>query len=288
MTDSFPADSCRLGTRDKRALSIARRLLAGAGRAEFVAYRLEGQPTLDLLVHGCSSAGDLVIAANLGADDASDELGATTAVDIRLDLALESREVDVRVIAATAHLLGTLEWRRLDDDGASLDGAMLPGRIAELAQLAGWRLGVVEAAGMILHDGAGASSFGIAEVLGSSGGLEAELLGPEVEAVADRLAAEFTQSDLAWAVEAVRGGWLPGTVLSTRPPAPACSGLHDRVFWVDVDRTTITLMRTGTHDTVVVALPIPPGASGGDSLYGRALLALGAPELDGAPIAPRD
>ena len=48
-----------------RAVSLAHRMLAGAGRAALVAYGLEGQPTLDALAHGMTGSGDLMVATTV-------------------------------------------------------------------------------------------------------------------------------------------------------------------------------------------------------------------------------
>ena len=97
----------RVDTMRARSVSLARRLLTGAGRASLVAYDLAPLVEAGALSHGLSADGDLVVACL--ADDA---VPATTWTDgplrVRLDILKGAPEWAVRITACAVHLLGTL------------------------------------------------------------------------------------------------------------------------------------------------------------------------------------
>ena len=95
--------------RDRR-LRAARRLLDGLGRASFVAYRHDPTSDVDVLAHGLTPDGRVAVvctAATLTEAFGEEVVGDTHAV--RLDLHREAASPEVRIIVASAHLLGEVE-----------------------------------------------------------------------------------------------------------------------------------------------------------------------------------
>lgn len=118
-------------TLQARSRSLARRLLAGAGRASLVAYDLAPMVEAGALCHGVSASGDLVVA---GLRDAA--VPATiwhdTPLRVRLDVVKEAPEWAVRITACAVHLLGQLQWVPDDQVADYLLDAALPAGLIEL------------------------------------------------------------------------------------------------------------------------------------------------------------
>lgn len=217
-----------------RSVSLARRLLAGAGRASLVAYDLAPLKEAGALCHGLSAGGHLVVACL-----ADDESPATTWDDgslrVRLDVVKEAPESAVRITACAVHLLGVLEWLPGELLPGYLAGADLDPRLVEIATTVGGRLGVVRTDRVLVHDSAGVLPLSFDEAVGTS------FPDAEQEWAARDLIGRLTAGQLAGLVEAAASGWGAGVTLSTREEH-ACSHTEGQVFCVDVDRTGLTLM----------------------------------------------
>lgn len=236
----------RVDTMRARSVSLARRLLTGAGRASLVAYDLAPLVEAGALSHGVSTDGDLIVACL--ADDA---VPATTWTDgplrVRLDILKGAPEWAVRITACAVHLLGTLEWLPEELVDGYLATAGLDPRLAELATTVGGRLGVIRTDRLLVHDSAGVLPLSFGEVAGRrpAGGPRAwgfrSFPDAEQEWAARDLVGRLSADQLAGLVSAATSGWGAGATLSSRAEV-TCSHTEGQVFCVDVDRTGLTLM----------------------------------------------
>ncbi len=256
MTMSFEAS--RIQT-PERAQSLARRVLGGSGSAGIFAYRL-GE-SLPFVAHGLAADGSLVIAAR------PEGLLPATApgfgVDVRMDAVLHSADPSVSIVAASVHLLGELTWVG-EAELQSLRDTGLPSRVADLADLPGMQVGIVEIERAVLHDLDGATVVDLDELRAPS---------PLDELAAQGAVARLGQDalkDLCWAVMV---GRLEGQVCVADAPPAACAHTMGRVFCVDADLGGVTLMLVSPGEAHVVYAPFPRPVASVDALEG-ALAAL--------------
>lgn len=237
--------------RASRAERISSRLLGGAGTASLTAYRLDGQPSLASLSHGVADDGTLVVAA---VEPRNSEMFGATPLVVRLDITREAPELEVRIVAATVHLLGSLRWM---DDSWHHDASMierLPEHVAEIALAPGGRLGVVNSASLLVHEAAGVTRVQVVKAIEGALSLTGDRLSAEAPALLD-LAMTTDRDRLSLLVDAVIGGYRRGYVLSEKSTAALCGGVLGKTFVVDVDAAGITLLHVGqTKTTVVLAL----------------------------------
>lgn len=243
-----------LSTHD-RAVSLAHRMLAGAGRAALVAYALEGQPTLDALAHGMTASGDLMVATTVfsGSDDAV-LLNPGTRMDVRMDITKLSPEPRVEILTASAHMLGQLEW--LDPERATdvLEYEEVPEMVKAVAQSPFGMLGIVRVSRVLLHDGVGATAIPFAHLVERHDDVALAGLG-DIETVGLDVASNLDSVDLASLCDAISNGWVEARVLSEKPSVGGCSHTKNREFVVDVDVTGLTVMRNGAERTHVFFVP---------------------------------
>ena len=125
----------------ERARSLAGRMLRGGAACSLVAWRISSQ--YDFVAHGLTTQGDIVVAVRPDEDCLLSTLPPGCGTVVRMDLTRHSNDVTLSVIAASAHLLGELVLL----PNAAVDRLMsenqLPGRVAELAQISGTRIGLV-------------------------------------------------------------------------------------------------------------------------------------------------
>ncbi len=262
----------RVDTMRARSVSLARRLLSGAGRAALVAYDLEPLVEAGALCHGMSATGELVLACL--ADDA---VPATTweggKLRVRLDIVKEAPESAVRITACAAHLLGTLEWLPAEDVQDYLAGAGLPPQLAGLATMVGGRLGIVRSDRVLVHDSAGVSPLSFGEVAGlhPAGGSRPgcrSFPDAEQEWTARDLVGRLSTSQLGGLLAAATAGWDAGVKLSSRAEI-TCSHTEGQVFCVDIDRTGLTLMAVTLGRATVHFLAFDEPADALDELADR-------------------
>lgn len=242
--------------RTARALSLVHRLLAGSGRASLLAYRSEPQLSLDSLVHGLTASGQLLVGGHLGEQS---ELLAEHSIEIRMDIEKQAPVWEVRITAATIHLLGQLRWLSPQEADDYLFEGMLPEQLASIATEATGRLGIISTDRVLLHDSCGVSpvDFGVVaerHIEYIAGRLElAPFPCPAQEVDAQFVLSSHQPDQLLPLFEAVAQSRLPGAVWSRPAAAEACPHVAERVFCADVDSTGVTLMHlsaTGTRTVV--------------------------------------
>lgn len=229
-----------------RAVSLAQRLLSGAGRASLLAYDLAPGAEAAALGHGLSRTGELVVACV-----ADDEIPATTwertPLRVRMDIVKEAPEWSARITACALHLLGTLEWLTDEARDQRLADGVSPW-LAELASSPGGRLGVVRTDRVLLHDCAGVTPLAMEELADAPAFPSAE-----AEWEARELVGRLSTTELDELLDAAASGWSAATVL-IGSSAGGCSHMQRQVYYVDVDRTGLTLMDVEPGRTTVVVL----------------------------------
>lgn len=240
--------SSRDRVRTERAERIAQQLLSGGGAGSVTAYRLEGQPALGAIAHGVASDGSLVIAAIAEPDS---PIIAAAPVDVRLDVTKEAPELDVRIVAASAHLLGTLRWLpHLEaSDAAAID--RFPGHIAEIALAPGGRAGILHATSVLVHESAGVTRVSVQRACEGALAASHDSTLQHVTAMLD-LARATDRNQLSLIADAVIGGYRRGRVLAEKPTMGVCTAALGKTFVIDVDEYGLTLMHIGERRTTVV------------------------------------
>lgn len=223
------------------ASSLGRRLLQGSGSASLVAYRHDAQRSVKMLTHGVTNDGRVVMAALADELPDPDEGG----FDVRVDLTREATVPEVRILAATAHLLGW--FVPLDPELVAEHAAEdnLPESVRAIAAAPGVIVGFLQARRMLLHQGCGVVPLDLDELLNHDAA--AYPTGYDELEAYDTVASSVDLSDLHAAVIA---GELPGRILSSRP-TPEGSHTCGRVHLVDVDTHGMTLMRVAQTTTVL-------------------------------------
>lgn len=261
-------------------MSLAHRMLSGAGQASVVAYRLDGQPTLASVAHGLTRRGELVVATTAdSAEVGADALTPGEPMDVRVDITKVAPEPDVRIVAASMHLLAGLEWLHPLDAELLRGTGELPELVAAVAGAPGGRLAVLDAARVVLHDGAGATPLTLTRLqqhgrdsaVGSGQARELESAALDAVTGVDRL-------DLAALCDAAEQGWIPAHLLTRKPSLGGCRHTLERDFVVDVDRTGVTVLRHGAEETSVYFVPfdLRSSAPGGAAAHLRTLLGVRA------------
>lgn len=228
-----------------RAVSLARRLLAGAGRASLIAYDLAPSVEAAALVHGLSREGELLVAGI-----ADDEIPVTTwertPLRVRFDIVKEAPEWSVRITSCALHLLGMLEWLPDDLRDEYLADGLSPA-MAELAGAPGGRLGIVRTDRVLLHDCSGVTPLAFEELADEP----AVFPSAAAEWEARDLVARLSQHELDELLTAAAAGWDAAAVLAGSSTG-GCAHMGRQIFCVDIDRTGLTLMEVAPGLTAVV------------------------------------
>lgn len=258
-----------------RAHSMAHRLLAGAGYAAMVAYRLTPALEVDALAHGLTRDGELVVACCPSPGDAVDALPEWRDVAVRLDVFKSAPEWSVRITSAGIHLLGTLEWVPAEATNHYLSDGLLPPRVAELAASASGCLTVIRTDRVVLHDSVRITAIPFDDIAtlhaGTASGADAHKPFPAVEDELDAHAvvACLSAQSLGCIFGAVTAGRVPGAVLSRRQGQHCCPHMLDKVLCVDVDRTGVTLMRIRANESTTVLAAFEDVVNNLEDLDGR-------------------
>lgn len=238
-----------------RRLRAARRLLDGVGRASFVAYRHDPSADVDALAHGLTSDGRLAVvctADTLAAAFDEEVVGDTHA--IRLDLYREAASPEVRIIVASAHLLGEVEWVSIAEQRRLVACGELPEPAREVAWSDRNRVGLVSAERLVLHDSEGVAAWPLAEPA-------AVPLDPSPWTLQALEAADavlgVAQHDLVGLCRDVDAGRARGRVLARRPVGVALAAGR-RVHCLDTDPEGVTLLHVDDETETVVFAEFPP------------------------------
>jgi hypothetical protein len=240
-----------------RAMSLALRLLGGAGLPSLHGYAPGPTGSCEAIWHGLSSRGDLVVAAVETFNNPLTAASDGEPVNVRLDIVKESPEWAARITASTLHLLGTLEWLPAEATDDYLVG--VNPLVAEAATLPGGRLGVIRTDRVVLHDSAGIAPMPFAEVLAS--GPANAFPSRDQELAAREEFGRLRQAELATLFELADNGWV-GAVPLSHHHVETCPSLHGRVLCVDIDRSGATLMQVdeGVIRTALFPFPTPAGS----------------------------
>lgn len=240
----------------QHSVSMARRLLAGAGRASVLAFRTEPQICLDTVVHGLALDGALVVA--VAVDAQSEELVGST--DVRLDVEKYAPDPALSIRAATLHALGTLEWVEPQTAARWKAEGRLPGLVADLVDAPGIRLATVEIARVLVHDCAGVTALDWADVTEPTAPAVFPSLFDELEAV--DVVCHVSDGEWLRVIEGVLTGRIEGAELARIELRSACHHILGAVSVVDVDAHGLTLMHfTYTHATTLFVPFLSPALS---------------------------
>lgn len=264
---------------EERAVSLAHRMLAGSGQASVVAYRLDEQPVLNSVAHGFTRRGELVVAAVVDPAEVGEELGVTgESLEVRVDITKVAPEPNVRIVAASAHLLASLEWLHPLDAELLAGTGELPEIVAAVAAAPNGRLGVLDVARVVLHDGAGVTPLTFGQLLDHRHGA----VGDPAEAVVNTEAAGLDvvtgvdRTDLAVMCDAAEQGWMTAHILTQKPSLSGCAHTTNKDFVVDVDLTGVTVLRHGAQLTSVYFIPFEQGRTSPAELTSNLRTLLGA------------
>ncbi|WP_143052889.1 hypothetical protein [Propionibacterium cyclohexanicum] len=242
-----------------RTRSIACRLLAGSGSARLVAYRWAPCTTIDSLVHGVTTHGELVVATCSPAHQPDDPLLDAQPVEVRLSILKDAADPSVRINSAAVHALGTLEWVPECESTQMLVTDELPVQVAAIAAGENGRLGIVRARRILVHDATGITPVALSDLRQCLAGSTATAPFPctdeELDAYHEVLACG--EETLCRITDAVSCGLLPGRELTRRPLREGCVHIGDRVYCADVDRTGMVLVKVGAESTETVFAPFP-------------------------------
>lgn len=244
-----------------RAASLAHRLLSGPGKASILAYNLCPTAETDVLCHGLSDDGDLIVAVVRDVDDMFTVTPSTEPTNVRFDVVKEAPEWTTRITACSLHLLGAFEWLTPDAvDGYVARKALHP-RMAEIARAPEVRLGMIRAGKVLLHDSSGVTALAFADIARHHVDPApncAAFPSDDQEWDARELVGQLPQAALIRMFDATAAGWQAGMTLSIRE-AHTCPQLQGRVLCVDIDRTGLTLMLVlpGLTETALFAFTQP-------------------------------
>jgi hypothetical protein len=244
---------------DNRAHSLTHRILTGAGTCAIIAFEAAEQPHLHSVAHGLASDGTLLVAANVAVDDVDDAFRGDEPLEVRLDFLKESPAFDVRIISATTHLLGTLEWLTLAEADFAFRDVLLPAHLVELAAQPGGRLGIVHSDRVVTHTSNGITAMPFGEIAARHRTCDA-LFARRVDDVAAELTFAADDDLLGMYAAAFIEGWFGGITLSRRETTEPCVPVVGRTFVVDVDQSGLTLMHVGDDDTTIVFAPFDEAA----------------------------
>lgn len=235
-----------------RSISMASRLLSGAGRPSLLPHDLTPAYEASAISHGLSCTGDLVVACVQDPEVPLTGWEPASGLRVRLDVIKESPEWEVRITSCALHVLGTLEW--LPDDvlpGYLLIAGLHP-RVAELASSPGGRLGIITVERLLLHDSSGAATISFEGLAASATAFGRAFPDPDQEWTARDLVGARAPEDLRALFDAAVEGWSAAIPLAVREDR-TCPALEGRLFCVDVDRTSITLMEVSQGTSMAVA-----------------------------------
>lgn len=201
-------------------------------------------------MHGISRGGRLVVAAC--PDEADPVRGMTERerFSVRMDITKESPEPQFRLVAATVHLLGELEWQPEWVADELLTAGDLPNDVAAIASMSRGRLGFIDTDRCLVHDSAGVHSFSFTELVSTD-------LRPGFPAAGDEFEAHHTvmalsDDSLRQIRDAVLKGTVEGRICSRQAALAGCPHIWDRVLCADVDCTGITMLTVEPTETYAV------------------------------------
>ena len=259
-----------------RAVSLAHRMMSGAGQAAVVAYRMPGQPVLTSVAHGLTASGELLLAATVDPASVGPELLVTgESLDVRMDITKVAPEPGVRIVAATAHMLARLEWLDPLDAELLVGTGEVPELVAAVAAAPRGMLAVLDVERVLLHDGSGVTPIGYGALLEHHGSGCAGTA-QEIEAAGFDVVVDVDRLDLASVCDAAEQGWVPSHLLTRKPSEGGCAHTVERDFVVDVDLTGVTILRHGARLTSVYFVPFVSECTGAADLTDNLRELLGA------------
>lgn len=234
--------------------SLTSRLLHGAGRASALYYKQDPQVPLRSLLHGITADGDFMIAYYAAEDDPARTM--PTVCPIQVEIVREAMSPLVKLVTASAHILGDLEWVSLADAKEMAEGGQLPDHIADWAKDAPMRIGLISIEKLILHDPSGVSKICPQSLLAREPVRAFPSPSQEIDCSQMLGASNDMLRNVCLAVES---GELPGKICGRCPQSLICGHIANKVVCADIDRLGVTLthIRNDEITTVFAAFENP-------------------------------
>ncbi|GAB47334.1 hypothetical protein [Mobilicoccus pelagius] len=261
------SDPASATSADARRARSAARLLGGGGRATLTPYRHDPTAELDVLSHGLTADGRLVVVCTETslADVAAGELGvgaggglrndvADDVHDVRLDVHREAASAEVRILVSSLHLLARVEWVSIAEQRRLAATAELPVFVREPAWSNRNRVGILSVERVALHDSEGTAAWPFAEVAAVAAELSPRATTEALDAAEAVLAAD--QPALVRLCRDVGAGRADGRVLARRPVGVALTAGRG-VHCLDTDPSGITLLHVDDDAETIVFAGFP-------------------------------
>lgn len=280
---SSTAPEQEVARRDRRRRAArVRRVLAGSGVLDLVAYDIAPERAHRAIAHTTTACGAILVALDVSADADGFYDPQAFLLRVRVDLAKEAPEWQASILAYTVHALGTLSWAEDEQVAQCVRDGHIDEGFAYAASIPGVRVGALDLTQIIVHDADGAVEVPPWDALGGVM-LGARSGASEYPRLCDTPAEELAACEV---VRRVCGGELSrlfacptARLLAARSgPAsagsgPASAGAEDATYCVDIDASGITLMHVTAAGSRVSAIPFAREADSLEALE-RELLAL--------------
>lgn len=226
--------------------ATALRLLNGAGSAGLLFYDLEPALALDLVAHGCTNSGQLVVASF---DHRLATLVAEPEHRVRLEVTRNVPRFDIKLTAASIHILANLEWLDSAQVADLAECTELPETLRALLVEHGVYAAELRFSEAILHDPDGATPLTINDLAHQS---QHSFTGvfPEIES--HDVIQSVPDSKLVEVCQAVIDGQTPGRVCSRCPVQAVCDRIVGKVICADVGPQGVTLTHIGRRELTTV------------------------------------
>ncbi|MDI9627088.1 MAG: hypothetical protein QM286_00845 [Acidobacteriota bacterium] len=236
-----------------RACSLTRRLMGGAGSASVLMYRPQPAIALEFVAHGITAHGQFVIATCPNDQSPLARVDVSQPADVRVEILRETPDLELRVLASSVHMLGTLRWMNPVEADQMRRLGLLPATIADLFEGADVLVGIVETERVLLYADGGVTPIPYRTLLAEGIGFGASVFPrPEEELDCHTLVAGVSACLLSSVCRAVIDGRVPGAVCSRSPVVTNCEHLGHRMVCTDVDRLGMTLLHVNSEEAVTV------------------------------------
>ncbi len=232
--------------------SLVTRLLHGTGRARALCYDVEPGVEFRCLLHGTSADGVFMIAYFSDHDDPA--LLTPTITPIQVEILREAMSPAVKLVTASAHIFGEVEWLSLADSRQLLATGEAPENIRQAAHGANIRIGAVDIQKLMLHDPSGVSKICPRSLRFSPGSFPSQS-----EEIDCSQLLTVCNDRLLNVCQAVENGELPGKICGRCPQSLICGHIANKVVCADIDRLGVTLthIRDDEITTVFAAFENP-------------------------------
>lgn len=231
---------------DELSRSLASRLLSGTGRASALFYKENPEFEIGSLLHGMSVDDEFLIAYVAQDSDPANKM--ETVNPVRIEIIRECMDPSIRVVTASAHVLGQVEWISLADGKEMLSAGKLPERFASFVAETKVRIGIVSIDKLLLHQPSGVTRICPESITASTRAVSFPTLSDEI----DCSMSLGTNDVLRKVCIAVENGVLPGKICGRCPQASICQHIANKVVCADIDSLGVTLTHIKNDEITTV------------------------------------